>query len=122
VLKVLGGSPVPMPAQEVLDSLAGAKADRVTVYRTLNALVESGLAHRVDPGDRVWRYGILSHESDPPHAGHAHFVCDACGTVRCLQDATIRVQFKGRPEGEKFTVTQRDVYLHGTCEKCLEGE
>lgn len=132
VLRVLTASPAPMQAQEVLDALSRERADRVTVYRTLNALVESGLAHRVDPGDRVWRYGLLAPVPRPEgaagdaasphgHGAHAHFVCDDCGTVRCLEDATIRVSLNSKANAERFKITQKDVYLHGTCEKCLEA-
>ncbi len=117
VIESLVLSPVPSSALDVLGSLSGRSLDRVTVYRTLNSLVEHGLAHRIDPGDRVWRYGLLGEE----HNEHAHFVCDACGNIRCLEDATIRVSIKGSQDSERFKVTQRDVYLHGTCEKCLES-
>jgi Fur family ferric uptake transcriptional regulator len=126
ILRVLSASPTPMQAQDVLEALNDAHADRVTVYRTLNSLIESGIAHKVDPGDRVWRYGLMASHGvagapgGHAHDGHAHFVCDECGTVRCLEDATIKVSLGGKGEGEKFKVTQRDVYLHGTCEKCLE--
>lgn len=122
VLRVLGKSPTPQSAQEVMDALAGENADRVTIYRTLNSLVDAGLAHKVDPGDRVWRYGLLVQAGHQAHDGHAHFVCDACGTVRCLQDSTIKVSLGQGDKGERFKVTQRDVYLHGTCEKCLDEE
>ncbi|MFM9957664.1 MAG: Fur family transcriptional regulator [Phycisphaerales bacterium] len=129
VLRVLGASPSPMQAQEIIEALSDEHTDRVTVYRTLNSLVESGMAHKVDPGDRVWRYGLLASASRHGtahggaaggHEAHAHFVCDDCGTIRCLEDATIRVSLNAKPDGEKFKITQKDVYLHGTCEKCLE--
>ena len=124
VLGVLSASPTPMHAQGVIDALADVHADRVTVYRTLNSLVESGIAHKVDPGDRVWRYGLLAGggSGGAPHEGHAHFVCDECGTVRCLEDSTIRVSLGGKSESERFKVTQRDVYLHGTCQRCLDSD
>lgn len=114
VLRALANSPLPVSAQELIDAVDQSEADRVTVYRTLNSLVEAGLAHRMDPGDRVWRFGLLAHE----HERHAHFVCDACGTIRCLADATISVAYKGRKQSERFKVHQQDVYLHGTCESC----
>ncbi|HBS29298.1 MAG TPA: transcriptional repressor [Phycisphaerales bacterium] len=117
VLRALSAQPAPAAAQDIIDAVDPGEADRVTVYRTLNSLVEAGLAHRMDPGDRVWRFGILG----DAHDRHAHFVCDACGTVRCLADATISVAFKGRKAAERFRVRQQDVYLHGTCEGCADG-
>lgn len=119
VLRVLHDSPLPMTAHEILEAAEKSGAtDRVTVYRTLNSLVEAGIAHKVDPGDRVWRYGLLAAD----HRQHAHFVCDACGTIRCLEEAMITVSMKGKPSADRFKVTQQDVYLHGTCEDCLDEE
>lgn len=119
ILRSLHDSPSPMTVQEVFESVGrSARADRVTVYRTLNSLVDAGIAHRVDPGDRTWRFGLLATD----HEHHAHFICDDCGTIRCLENATIRVSMKGRPSPERFRVTQRDVYLHGTCQSCLDKD
>jgi Fur family transcriptional regulator, ferric uptake regulator len=123
VLKVLHDSPVPLSAQEIFEKIAEQGGDRVTVYRTLNSLEEATLLHRMDPGDRVWRYGILQKD----HHHHAHFVCDDCGEVRCLEDATVSINFNekaGKPgvgAPAKLKVTQQDVYLHGVCEKCDES-
>jgi Fur family ferric uptake transcriptional regulator len=117
VLKTLHDSPLPMTAQHVLEAVAElGPTDRVTVYRTLNSLVDLGIAHRVDPGDRTWRFGLLAKD----HHQHAHFVCDDCGSIRCLEEALITVSMKGRPTSDRFKVKQQDVYLHGTCETCLE--
>ncbi len=115
VLRTLTESPLPISARDIIDHSAQKQADRVTIYRTLGSLVGAGLAHRMDPGDRVWRYGILGAKHDL----HAHFVCDTCGAIRCLADATINVSFKGRAAKEKFRVTQQDIYLHGSCERCI---
>lgn len=118
VLRTLHDSPRPATAQAVFEAVeALGPTDRVTVYRTLNSLVESGLAHRVDPGDRTRRFGLLADD----HGQHAHFVCDDCGTIRCLEEAMVTVSMKGRPSSDRFKVKQQDVYLHGTCEACLDG-
>ncbi|MBL0927681.1 MAG: transcriptional repressor [Phycisphaerales bacterium] len=126
VIRVLAASPAPLPAGDVLAALEGREIDRVTVYRTLQSLVDAGLAHRLDPGDRVWRFGLIADPSKPHapghhHGEHAHFVCDECGVVRCLEDATVRVSFAAG-ESARLKVTQRDVVLHGTCERCDGSE
>jgi len=57
--------------------------DRVTVYRVLDWLSCSGLAHRIAGEDRVARYNA----AERAHAGsHAHFQCERCGTVVCLDE------------------------------------
>ena len=67
--------------------------DAVTVYRTLNTFTDKQLVHRVRGEDRTWRYALSGKASprqpqQPAHS-HAHFVCETCGTVECLEDAEI---------------------------------
>jgi Fe2+ or Zn2+ uptake regulation protein len=136
VMRVLGASREALDASEVTARLDSATADRVTVYRTLNTLVESGLAHRVDPGDRLYRYSLSAPASEAGHghhrADHPHVVCDSCGAVECLEDAEVIVRSKGPVAGSgkpgagrggnapdrRFKVSQQSVTLHGTCEQC----
>ncbi|MBC7772487.1 MAG: transcriptional repressor [Pyrinomonadaceae bacterium] len=131
VLAVLAASRSPLDAQEVAERLKTPNADRVTVYRTLNSFVEAGLAHRLDPGDRIFRFGLAppaqagTLESSRHPAGHAHphFVCDECGTVECLNDSEVTVQTRAPTVGKKtpsFRVKQHEVLLHGTCGECDE--
>jgi Fur family transcriptional regulator, ferric uptake regulator len=86
--------------------------DRVTVYRVLDWLSEQGLAHRIAGEDRVSRYNAVMHMRS---RSHAHFQCEGCGTVICLDelDATPRVRV---PRGFVF----HDVALtvKGFCASC----
>ncbi len=132
VLRVLGSASGAIDAQSLFDRLAaeasGASAtDRVTVYRTLNALVDAGLAHRVDPGDRVFRFSLTDHsrcEGDHHHDHeHPHLVCDSCGVVECMDDAEVIIR---RRESAAPTtpltwrVKQQSVTVRGTCGRCQQ--
>jgi Fur family ferric uptake transcriptional regulator len=119
-----------LDVSEVLDEMkrrrAGerlARFDRVTVYRTLASLAESGIAHRVDVGDRVFRFALAGaggHARHAPGRAHAkprrapgvpggggargasdhvhpHFVCDSCGRVECLDGLTVVLRHAGGP-------------------------
>lgn len=122
VLDMLAKARSAMTAQEVVEALG--EADRVTVYRTLNALVEAGVAHKVDPGDRVFRFGLTPTPTSTAEQGghqHPHFVCDACGNVECLEDTEVIVQARAgakRGASKKMRLSSQDVLLHGTCEGC----
>jgi len=123
VLEVLSSTDAALNAQEVEAKIKLPAADRVTVYRTLNTLVDSGLAHRIDPGDRVYRFSLTSHThckgEDHQHE-HLHMVCDTCGSVRCLDDAEVIVQTKARRGSKPRTlrVFSGNGTLHGVCETC----
>lgn len=126
VLEMLARARAAMTAQEVVEALG--EADKVTVYRTLNALVEAGVAHKVDPGDRVFRFGLTPAAPSAKEPGghqHPHFVCDACGNVECLEDTEVIVQARAgaRPGTSKknMRLSSQDVLLHGTCEGCGES-
>lgn len=131
VLAALASSRSPLNAQEVSERLRTRDADRVTVYRTLNSFVEAGLAHRLDPGDRIFRFGLVptaprspgQPERQPAGHAHPHFVCDECGTVECLDDSEVTVQTRAPSATKKspsFRVKQHEVLLHGTCGECTE--
>ena len=71
-----------MTHQEILSAVAPIGLNRVTVYRALDAFFEAGIIHRVEMGDRVWRFALCLHED--ASFCHPHFACRACGRVECL--------------------------------------
>lgn len=92
-----------------IEALASVPIDKVTLYRTLDRLVEAKLLRRAVGEDRVTRFSPLS---SGEHDEHAHFHCDDCGKVYCLEmkvPKTLKV-----PEG--FDVETLD--LHGHCSNC----
>lgn len=58
------------------------EVDRVTLYRTLEWLVEQHLAHRVADADGVRRYGPSLPRDEHRHP---HFHCKRCGLTTCLE-------------------------------------
>jgi Fur family ferric uptake transcriptional regulator len=91
---------------------AGIRHDRVTLYRTLDWLVEVGVAHRMTGGDdRTRRFGVAASE---PHE-HAHFHCDRCGKVVCLEGLAPAVAVK-LPSG--YRLDHAELVLHGACPAC----
>ncbi|MGH8671238.1 MAG: Fur family transcriptional regulator [Burkholderiales bacterium] len=108
VLAVLLGAERALSHHEVERRVwASAPLDRVTVYRVLEWLTKNHLAHRVSGNDRVWRFsacgGRFQHR-------HAHFECQQCGTVMCLEDNIPRAPRlpKGyRPQRVETTVRGR---------------
>lgn len=87
-------------------------ADRVTLYRILNALVEHGLATKAADAHGVFRFTAAG--SLRPHDGHAHFRCTDCGGVFCL-DAPPPAPPK-LPRG--FRLGMVDLDISGVCARC----
>lgn len=111
VLRALEGRGTPSSHTEVFGDLREDGWDRATLYRNLVDLAEAGLLRRVDLGDHVWRFELVSAPTDAGHeADHPHFLCTHCGDVSCLPE----VQVSGLPAG----LGQVSVQLRGLCERC----
>ena len=92
----------------------GLGIDRVTVYRVLDWLSTHGLAHKIAGEDRVSRYNAAEHA----HRSHAHFHCERCGSVICLNEAqpSLRVRI---PRG--FVSHEIALTVKGRCADCVHG-
>jgi Fur family ferric uptake transcriptional regulator len=117
VLKILASAPRPLDVPGILGKLP-EQTDAVTVYRTLNTFTRKQLVHRVRGDDRSWRYAAGRVDQKPAHQ-HPHFVCDDCGKVECLTEATIPGSFVRQLRvGERYAVSYPEVVLHGRCPRC----
>lgn len=91
----------------------GRPLDKVTLYRVLDWLVAQGLAHSVTGSDRVRRFGAAG-EAHAAHHAHAHFECDDCGRLFCLD--TVDASAPALPPS--FEAGRVDVTVHGRCAAC----
>ncbi len=93
-----------------------SSADRVTLYRTLHSLEESGIVHQVPDDDAVKKYALChSNCNVKAHVdNHVHFKCTDCGKTVCLDEVVIpSVQV-----AEGFSVIKTDVLVQGKCPDC----
>lgn len=116
VLRLLGGAERALSHRDVELALQ-ARFDRVTLYRVLDWLVEGGLAHRVTDADRVFRFS-LANDGSISHEGHAHFHCESCGKVFCLD--TVPVPAVALPSG--FSQSAATYNITGHCARCESSE
>jgi len=85
---------------------------RATVYNTLNLFLKAGLVKVLDIVENEARYDILTDF-------HGHFKCNACGDIfnfRVSDDVLVSDELKG------FVVDDKNIYLKGTCPKCLRKQ
>ncbi|NMG67752.1 transcriptional repressor [Azoarcus indigens] len=115
VLEILQASDHPMSHDELAAELAAADIahDRVTLYRALDWLVEQALARRIagSGNDRAWRFELLRADGHR----HAHFHCDRCGQVICLEGLEPAVAV-ALPAG--FQLDRAELVIHGACPDC----
>jgi Fur family ferric uptake transcriptional regulator len=91
----------------------GEQAGKATIYRTLNLLVEAGLARELDFGEGFKRY---EHQAGEIH--YDYLICTSCGKVaRFQREALDRLQREIAAE-LGFTVQSRMLKIYGLCGRC----
>lgn len=119
VLRRLWEARAPLTHAELADALAPEGWEAKTVHRNLTDLTEANLLRRADVGDHVWRFEVQRETAGAVHAsrGHPHFVCGACGEVRCLPLDAIRVSAGvGLPACVRRGAVE--VQLKRRCDRC----
>jgi Fur family ferric uptake transcriptional regulator len=111
VLQLLRAAPAAMTHHDIEAALGGLSLDRVTLYRVLDWLAEAGLAHKSTDARGVFRFSVAAAGE---HTAHAHFSCDACGRVFCLDAAPPAPP--NLPDG--FSLSRMEIDLRGRCAAC----
>ncbi|MAE09061.1 MAG: Fur family transcriptional regulator [Bacteroidetes bacterium] len=113
VLSVISGYNKAIPFSEIQNALHNF--DRVTLYRTINALMKSGIIHKASVGEKETFYAVCSSKcsSDSHNHKHIHFKCSICKAVTCVQaDSAINFAIPGH------TINNFDIEATGVCVAC----
>ena len=92
------------------------RVSRATVYRTLQWMVDAGLASKVDFGDGLARY-----ERSYRHPRHYHLICNKCHHSFEFMSSDIEQMVDEVAASRGFVAVQSVVQIHGTCEDCQTG-
>ncbi|MCX6779609.1 MAG: transcriptional repressor [Candidatus Magasanikbacteria bacterium] len=107
--------PKPQTPQELLSYLEkkGLMANKTTVYRQLEILVQLGLIKEINFSDRSKRYEMASKEH------HHHLICQNCKKVEDINlDNDLDKQEKKIWQKHHFKVLQHSLEFFGLCSKC----
>lgn len=115
MLRALMEAEGPLTHDALEQRLKPQRVNRVTIYRVLDCFLEAGLVHRIDAGDRQWRFALCACGT----AGHCHphFICRLCGRVDCLPGMDLP-SADAAPGG--YRVEAQEYYLRGLCPQCIE--
>jgi Fur family ferric uptake transcriptional regulator len=89
---------------------------RATVYRTLQWLVDAGVARKVDFGDGRSRF-----EPSYRHPRHFHLICSTCHSSSEFLSSDVESLLEEIATARRFTTRQATVQIHGVCEQCSTG-
>ncbi len=93
---------------------SGEDVGLATVYRVLTQFEAAGLVvrHHFEGGHSVFE---LAHEEK-----HDHIVCVKCGRVKEFTDAEMNARQHAIAEKLGFVISDRTLYLYGTCKAGCE--
>jgi Fur family ferric uptake transcriptional regulator len=92
------------------------RISRATVYRTLQWMVEAGIARKVDFGEGRFRF-----EHSYRHPRHFHLICKSCNRSYEFLSSDIEALVEEVAAARGFTARQSVVQIYGTCEACRTG-
>ncbi len=92
------------------------KISRATVYRTLQWMVEAGIARKVDFGEGRFRF-----EHSYRHPRHFHLICKSCNQSSEFLSSDIETLLEEVAAARNFTARQSVLQIYGMCEACRTG-
>jgi Fur family ferric uptake transcriptional regulator len=92
------------------------RISRATVYRTLQWMVDAGIARKVDFGEGRFRF---EHSYRQPR--HFHLICKTCHHSSEFLSSDIEGLVEEVSAARGFSVSQSVVQIYGVCEECLTG-
>lgn len=113
VLSALANSTQAMPQSAIQQALSSV--DRVTLYRTIQALTESGIIHKAMVEEGETYYALCSPKCTPEQHQHKHihFKCTQCQQVTCVRaNQAIHLTIPGHQ------IHDFDITATGICEAC----
>jgi len=111
---ILAAASGPMSAYDVLDRMRDKGAvTPPTVYRSLDKLIERGLAHRLES---LNAYVTCRHPH--PREMAAFAICEICGTVNEFTDPQIDERLVHWSDIHNFEPRRVTVEVRGLCDTC----
>jgi Fur family ferric uptake transcriptional regulator len=107
-----------LSAEDLVDLIRreDARISRATVYRTLQWMVDAGIARRVDFGEGRFRF-----EHSYRHPRHFHLICKSCNQSFEFLSSDIEGLLEEITHARNFVPRQSVLQIYGTCEHCRAG-
>ena len=113
ILKVLMKADKPLSQDQIARLSGKDHFDKVTIYRTLESLLQIGLVHKAFTDKRAQHFE-LAHNCTERQC-HPHFTCSSCGDTHCLTEISLPM---AKSPHQGFVIHRQQVRLEGLCPKC----
>ncbi|NBC81859.1 MAG: transcriptional repressor [Bacteroidetes bacterium] len=111
IIRVIMSASTALSESEIRERLEG-NYDRTTFYRSFKTLVENKIIHKIVVDNQLVKYALdnsVTHKHE-----HAHFYCNECERVQCLDDVVMPAL--KLPTG--YTLTEMELIIKGLCNQC----
>lgn len=108
-----GGRPVTAQALHARLGKSGGGPGLATVYRTLQALEQAGLARTFPAGEGELAYKLC----EPGH--HHHLICERCGLVVEIPSCEVERWAVQAARRRGFRVSSHQAEIFGVCDRCV---
>ena len=92
------------------------RISRATIYRTLQWMVDAGIARKVDFGEGRFRF-----EHSYRHPRHFHLICKSCNRSFEFLSSDIETLIEEVAAARGFSQRQSVLQIHGECDACRTG-
>ena len=92
------------------------RISRATVYRTLQWMVDAGIARKVDFGEGRFRF-----EHSYRHPRHFHLICKTCNQSSEFLSSDIEALIEEIASARNFTARQSVLQIYCECDDCRTG-
>lgn len=113
VLEILAKADKPLSQEQIAGRSGKKHFDKVTIYRTLESLLQAGLVHKAFMEKRAWHFELAHNCTE--HQCHPHFTCSSCGDTHCLTEISLPM---AKSPHQGFVIHRQQVRLEGLCPKC----
>ena len=113
ILTVLLSADRPMTHDQISAKLTAGVADKVTIYRTLETFLRTGLVHKAFLKERTWHFELAYNCTETQC--HPHFTCTNCGDTHCLTEMAVPL---AKTSQRGFVISRQRLQLEGLCPDC----
>jgi Fur family transcriptional regulator, ferric uptake regulator len=97
-----------------LQNIFKQEFDRVTLYRTLHALVQKKVLHLISSENLSQHYALNPIAKSNDKCRHLHFKCTNCGKTFCLTGTQVpAIELPGG-----YHKAESEMLVTGTCKQC----
>ena len=116
LLDIFSHAKKPLSAKDLLGMFKKSEIDKVTIYRTIESLVELGIIKQIRLKDRQAYYELSA------RGHHHHVVCGNCGRVKDMSGCGLDFVNKKFLKASGFaSISEHSLEFFGICAACAKS-